>query len=478
MGKLTGFKEYKREVSIKRPVNVRIKDYKEVYERLNEDGIKTQAARCMDCGIPFCSWGCPLGNLVPDFNDMIYKNEWKKAYERISLTSNFPEFTGRVCPALCEGSCTLGSNSDSVSVEEIEYAIIERAYKEGWVKVQQPKVRTGKKVAVIGSGPAGLAAAAELNSVGHSVTVFERADQIGGLLRYGIPDFKLEKHVIDRRIDIMEKSGIEFKTSVNVGLDVDIKDIFDKFDSVLLTGGSTIPRNLKVEGRELDGIHFAVDYLKQQNMRNAGIKIDGEEINAKDKVVVVVGGGDTGSDCIGTAIRQGAKKVLQYEIMPKAPIKRDKTMPWPLFPRTFKTTSSHEEGCVREFCVSTKKVEGKDGHIDTLHGIRVEWKKDDTGRMTMTEVPGSEFSEHVDLILIAMGFVHPQHEGIINDLSLKLDGRGNVLTDENHMTSVKKVFSAGDMRTGQSLVVRAMHDGRQAAKAIDEYLMGETSLMG
>jgi glutamate synthase (NADPH/NADH) small chain len=478
MGKTTGFKEYKREVSIKRPVNVRIKDYKEVYERLNEDGIKTQAARCMDCGIPFCSWGCPLGNLIPDFNDMIYKNEWKKAYERISLTSNFPEFTGRVCPALCEGSCTLGSNSDSVSVEEIEYAIIERAYKEGWVKMQQPKVRTGKKVAVIGSGPAGLAAAAELNSVGHLVTVFERADKIGGLLRYGIPDFKLEKHVIDRRLDIMKKSGIEFKTSVNVGFDVAINDILNEFDSVLLTGGSTIPRDLKVEGREFDGIHFAVDYLKQQNMRNAGIKIDGEEITAKDKVVVVVGGGDTGSDCIGTAVRQGAKKVLQYEIMPKAPVKRDKTMPWPLFPRTFKTTSSHEEGCTREFCVSTKKVDGKDGHIDTLHGVRVEWKKDDTGRMTMAEVAGSEFSEHVDLILIAMGFVHPQHEGIINDLSLKLDGRGNVVTDEKHMTSVEKVFSAGDMRTGQSLVVRAIHDGRQAAKAIDEYLMGETSLMG
>lgn len=478
MGKTTGFKEYKREVSIKRPVNVRIKDYKEVYERLGADGIKTQAARCMDCGIPFCSWGCPLGNLVPDFNDMIYKNEWKKAYERISLTSNFPEFTGRVCPALCEGSCTLGSNSDSVSVEEIEYAIIERAYKEGWVKPQQPKVRTGKKVAVIGSGPAGLAAAAELNSVGHFVTVFERADQIGGLLRYGIPDFKLEKHVIDRRLDIMKKSGIEFKTSVNVGFDVDIKDILNEFDSVLLTGGSTIPRDLKVEGRELEGIHFAVDYLKQQNMRNAGIEIDGEEITAKDKVVVVVGGGDTGSDCIGTAIRQGAKKVLQYEIMPKAPVKRDKTMPWPLFPRTFKTTSSHEEGCVREFCVSTKKVDGKDGHIDTLHGVSVEWKKDANGRMTMTEVAGSEFSEHVDLILIAMGFVHPQHEGILNDLGLKLDGRGNVLSDENHMTSVEKVFSAGDMRTGQSLVVRAIHDGRQAAKAIDEYLMGETSLIG
>lgn len=478
MGKTTGFKEYKREVSIERPVNVRVKDYKEVYERLGEDKLKIQAARCMDCGIPFCSWGCPLGNLAPDFNDMVYKNEWKKAYERISLTSNFPEFTGRICPALCEGSCTLGSNSESVSVKEIEYGIIERAYKEGWVKPQQPKVRTGKKVAVIGSGPAGLAAAAELNSVGHSVTVFERADQIGGLLRYGIPDFKLEKHVIDRRLDIMKKSGIEFKTSVNVGFDIDIKDILNEFDSVLLTGGSTIPRDLKVEGREFDGIHFAVDYLKQQNMRNAGIEIDGEEITAKDKVVVVVGGGDTGSDCIGTAIRQGAKKVLQYEIMPKAPLKRDKTMPWPLFPRTFKTTSSHEEGCVREFCVSTKKVDGKDGHIDTLHGVRVEWKKDDTGRMTMTEVAGSEFSEHVDLILIAMGFVHPQHEGIINDLNLKLDGRGNVLSDENHMTSVEKVFSAGDMRTGQSLVVRAVHDGRQAAKAIDEYLMGETSLMG
>lgn len=478
MGKTTGFKEYKREVSIERPVNVRVKDYKEVYKRLGEDSLKIQAARCMDCGIPFCSWGCPLGNLAPDFNDMVYKNEWKKAYERISLTSNFPEFTGRICPALCEGSCTLGSNSDSVSVKEVEYGIIERAYKEGWVKPQQPKVRTGKKVAVIGSGPAGLAAAAELNSVGHSVTVFERADQIGGLLRYGIPDFKLEKHVIDRRLDIMKKSGIEFKTSVNVGFDVDIKDILNEFDSVLLTGGSTIPRDLKVEGREFDGIHFAVDYLKQQNMRNAGIEVDGEEITAKDKVVVVVGGGDTGSDCIGTAIRQGAKKVLQYEIMPKAPVKRDKTMPWPLFPRTFKTTSSHEEGCVREFCVSTKKVDGKDGHIDTLHGIRVEWKKDKSGRMTMSEVKGSEFSEHVDLILIAMGFVHPQHEGIINDLNLKLDGRGNVLSDENHMTSVEKVFSAGDMRTGQSLVVRAVHDGRQAAKAIDEYLMGETSLMG
>lgn len=478
MGKLTGFKEYDREVSKERDVEKRIKDYKEVYNRLTGDKVKIQAARCMNCGTPFCSWGCPLGNLVPDFNDMVYNDQWKKAYERISLTSNFPEFTGRVCPALCEGSCTLGDNSKSVSVKEVEYAIIEKAYEEGWVKPTEPKVRTGKKVAVIGSGPAGLAAAAELNSVGHTVTVFERDNKVGGLLRYGIPDFKLEKHVIDRRVDIMIESGVEFKTSTNVGYDISIDDIKKEFDVVLLTGGSTIPRDLKVEGRELKGIHFAVDYLKQQNMRNAGFKIDGEEIIAKDKIVVVVGGGDTGSDCIGTAIRQEAKEVYQYEIMPKPPVERDDTMPWPLFPKVFKTTSSHEEGCIREFCVSTKKVEGKDGYIENLKGIRVEWEKDASGRMSMKEVEGSEFEQKVDLILIAMGFVHPQHEGAINDLGLQLDGRGNVAADENYKTSDDKVFVAGDMRTGQSLVVRAIHDGRQAAKAIDEYLMSETSLMG
>lgn len=478
MGKMTGFKEYNREVSKERDVKTRIKDYKEVYTRLTEDKVKIQAARCMNCGTPFCSWGCPLGNLMPDFNDMVYNDQWEKAYERISLTSNFPEFTGRVCPALCEGSCTLGDNSDAVSVKEVEYAIIERAYKEGWVKPAEPKVRTGKKVAIIGSGPAGLAAAAELNSVGHNVTVFERDNKVGGLLRYGIPDFKLEKHVIDRRVDIMTKSGIEFKTSTNVGYDISIEDIKNEFDVVLLTGGSTIPRDLKVEGRELNGIHFAVDYLKQQNMRNAGLNIDSEEITAKDKVVVVVGGGDTGSDCIGTAIRQGAKAVYQYEIMPKPPAERDETMPWPLFPKVFKTTSSHEEGCIREFCVSTKKVEGKDGCIENLKGIRVEWKKDASGRMSMKEVEGSEFEQKVDLILIAMGFVHPQHEGAINDLGLKLDARGNVVADENYKTSDDKVFTAGDMRTGQSLVVHAIHDGRQAAKAIDEYLMGESSLLG
>ncbi|KHD37971.1 glutamate synthase [Clostridium acetobutylicum] len=479
MGKVTGFKEYDREESPSRPIDERIKDYKDVHMGLDKEKLKIQGARCMECGTPFCSWGCPLGNLMPDFNDMVYKGEWKKAYERISLTSCFPEFTGRICPALCEGSCTLSYNSDAVSIKEIELGIIEEAFKNGWVKPKIPKVRTGKRIAVIGSGPAGLSAAEELNSVGHSVVVFERADKVGGLLRYGIPDFKLEKHVIDRRIDVMEKSGIEFKTSTNVGFDVSAEELLNDFDVVLLTGGSTIPRDLKVEGREnIKGVHFAVDYLKQQNMRNAGIEIKEEEITAKDKVVVVIGGGDTGSDCIGTAIRQGAKKVYQYEIMDKPPAQRDETMPWPLFPRVFKTTTSHEEGCERLFGVSTKKLEGKDGKLELLKGVQVKWEKDENGKMSMKEIEGSEFEKKVDLILIAMGFVHPQHKGIVEDLQLKLDSRGNVFTDENFMTSRENVFAAGDMRRGQSLVVWAMHEGRQSAKEIDKYLMGETSLRG
>ncbi|MCR3757886.1 glutamate synthase subunit beta [Clostridium felsineum] len=479
MGKVTGFKEYNREVSASRPIEERIKDYKDVHVRLSNDKLKVQGARCMECGTPFCSWGCPLGNLMPDFNDMVYRDEWKKAYERISLTSSLPEFTGRVCPALCEGSCTLGDNSDAVSIKEIELGIIEEAFEKGWVKPNIPKVRTGKRVAVIGSGPSGLAAAIELNSVGHSVVVFERADKVGGLLRYGIPDFKLEKHVIDRRIDVMEKSGIQFKTSSNVGFNVSTQEVVKEFDVVLLTGGSTIPRDLKVKGRDdYKGVYFAVDYLKQQNMRNSETKIEEEEITAKDKIVVVVGGGDTGSDCIGTAIRQGAKAVYQYEIMPKPPTERDDTMPWPLFPRVFKTTTSHEEGCERLFCVSTKELKGKDGKLESLKGVKVKWEKDENGRMSMKEVEGSEFEQKVDLILIAMGFLHPQHKGIVEDLNLKLDQRGNVFTDENFMTSHDNVFAAGDMRKGQSLVVWAMHEGRGAAKAIDEYLMGETSLRG
>jgi len=471
VGKIAGFKEYEREHPKKRPIEIRINDFKEVYERFPEDKLRIQAARCMNCGTAFCNWGCPLGNLIPDFNHMIYKGQWEKAFRRLTLTSSFPEFTGRVCPALCEGSCTLGVNRESVSTREIELAIIEKAFEEGWVKPVPPRVRTGKKVAVVGSGPSGLAAAARLNSLGHYVTVFERADSIGGLLRYGIPDFKLEKHVVDRRIKLMEQEGIIFKTSVNIGIDYSASKLVKEFDAVLLTGGSTVPRDLQIEGRELEGIYFAVDFLTQQNKKNAGKAIEGKEIDAKDKIVLIMGGGDTGSDCIGTSIRQKAKKVYQYEIMPKPPETRDETMPWPEYPRTLKTTTSHEEGCEREWCISTKKILGKNGKVKAVQAVRVLWESDKNGRMTMKEIPGTEFELKVDMIILCMGFLHPQHKGMVEELSLKLDQRGNVYTDENHMTSVNGVFAAGDMRTGQSLVVRSISDGRIAAKHIDDYLM-------
>ncbi|MDP4145403.1 MAG: glutamate synthase subunit beta [Bacillota bacterium] len=478
MGKVTGFKEFDRETSKKRPVKERINDYKDVYKKMDEETLKNQGARCMDCGTPFCSWGCPIGNLMPDWNDMVYKGEWEKAYNRLSLTSNFSEFTGRVCPAICEGACTLGVNRLPVSIREIELSIIEKAYEQGTIKANPPKVRTGKKVAVVGSGPAGLAVAAELNSVGHLVTVFERADEVGGLLRYGIPDFKLEKWVIDRRVDLMKEEGIEFRTSVNVGVDYSVEDLKKNFDAVVLTGGSTIPRDINIEGRELEGIHFAVDFLSQQNRRVAGKTINGKEITAEGKNVLVIGGGDTGSDCIGTSVRHGAKGVYQIEIMPKPPTERDDTMPWPEYPRTLKTSTSHEEGCERDWCVSTKKFIGENGKITSIQGVRVEWKKDSTGRMVMEEIPGTEFERPVELVLLAMGFVHPQHEGMVNDLGLKLDQRGNVSGDENYMTSEEGIFVAGDMRKGQSLVVWAINDGRRAAKSVDKYLMGETSLRG
>ncbi|KZL89064.1 glutamate synthase [NADPH] small chain [Clostridium magnum DSM 2767] len=354
MGKATGFREYNRENPKKRPVEERVKDYKEIYYKLPEDKLSLQAARCMNCGTPFCNWGCPLGNLIPDWNEMIYKGEWNKAFERLSITNTFPEFTGRICPALCEGACTLGINRDAMSNREIELSIIEKAFKEGFVKPNLPRVRTGKNIAIVGSGPSGLAAAAELNSVGHTVTVFERADEIGGLLRYGIPDFKLEKYVVERRVNIMKEEGIIFKTNTNVGVDYPSEELLKNFDVVVLTGGSTIPRDLKVEGRELKGTHFAMDFLRQQNRRVAGKEILEEEITAEGKVVVVIGGGDTGSDCIGTSIRQGAKAVYQYEVMPKPPEERDDSMPWPTFPRTLKVTTSHEEGCTREWCVNTQ----------------------------------------------------------------------------------------------------------------------------
>lgn len=477
MGKVDGFKLYNRETPEKREVKERIKDFKELYKEFPEESIKKQAARCMNCGTPFCTWACPLGNLMPDYNDMIYKGKWKKAFERLTITSNFPEFTGRICPALCEGSCTLDINRESVTTREIELEIIERAFKEGWVKPNIPKVRTGKKVAVVGSGPSGLATAMELNSVGHNVTVFERDDEVGGLLRYGIPDFKLDKSVVKRRIDLMKEEGIEFRTNTNVGVNYDTKDLLHKFDAVVLTGGSTIPRDLKVEGRELKGVHFALELLKQQNRRTANKKIE-EEITAKGKNVLVIGGGDTGSDCVGTSIRQGAKKVYQFEIMPKSPESRDESMPWPTFPRTLKTTTSHEEGCEREWCIGTQKLTGKDGKVTSFHGVKVEWTKDEQGRMKMKEVDGTEFELSVDLVLLAMGFLHPQHEGMLNDLELEFDARGNVKTNDKYMTNVEKVFAAGDMRRGQSLVVWAIDEGKKVAKEVDLYLMGETSLIG
>jgi len=478
LGKLDGFREFKRETAKKRLVKDRIKDSKELFVKFPVEKLRKQGARCMECGVPFCNWGCPLGNLIPDWNDMVYKEKWEKAYNRLTLTNNFPEFTGRICPAPCEGSCTLGVNRDPVAIKEIELNIIEKAFEQGWTKPVAPKVRTGKKVAVVGSGPAGLAAAAELNSVGHDVTVFERDDEIGGLLRYGIPDFKLGKDIVERRVNFMASEGVKFKTNVNVGVNYSAKSLLSDFDAVALTGGSTIPRDLKVEGRTLKGVHFAMDYLKQQNRRVSGKEVEVEEINAKDKVVLVLGGGDTGSDCIGTAIRQGAKSVYQYEIMPKPPVDRDDTMPWPSYPRTLKTTTSHEEGCNRDWNVTTRKFTGEDGSVNTLHGSKVEWKSNEKGGQQMVEIPGSEFELKVDLVILAMGFLHPQHEGLLLDLGLDFDNRGNVIVDDNSMTKLKGVFAAGDMKRGQSLVVWAICEGRSVTKNIDKYLMGETSLRG
>lgn len=475
MGKLTGFKEFDRKNFTTRPIKERVKDYKEVHKPFPLKDMENQAARCMNCGTPFCNWGCPLGNLIPDWNDFAYNKDWKKAYERLKVTNNFPEFTGRICPALCEASCTLGVNYNPVSIREIEYMVIEKAFKEGWVKPAPPRNRTGKKVAVVGSGPSGISTALQLNSVGHEVIVFERHDEIGGLLRYGIPDFKLEKYVVKRRIELMKKEGVKFKTNINVGEDITSSELLRKFDAVVLAGGSTIPRNLEVPGRDLDGIYFAVDYLTLQNKKIAGKNIS-KDITAKGKSVVVIGGGDTGSDCIGTAIRQGAKKVYQIEIMPKPPVSRDKSMPWPLYPKILKTTTSHEEGCERMWNISTKWFSGENGKVNKIHCTKVKWHKNSNGRMSFDEVSGEQFDIDADLILIAMGFLHPDHEGLLNNLSLNFDVRGNIFTSENHMTNVKGVFSAGDMRTGQSLVVKAIEDGKITAKYVDKYLMGDTFL--
>ncbi len=483
MGKPTGFKEITREMPTRRPVELRILDWDEIYLEFPEDKLRAQGARCMDCGIPFCHQGCPLGNIIPEWNDLIYKNRWHDALEMLFKTNNFPEFTGRVCPAPCEEACVLSINEKPVTIKLIEQSIIDHAFANGWIKPHVPERRTGKRVAVIGSGPAGLACAAQLNKSGHWVTVFERADRIGGLLMYGIPNFKLDKKVVDRRIQLMQAEGINFKTNANVGFNVKIEDLRRDFDAIVLCGGATQPRDLKVPGRELAGIYPAMTYLTQQNKRNLGDGVPDEQIiDARDKHVIILGGGDTGADCLGTAVRQQCKSVKQFELLPRPPESRTDEMPWPYWPMIFRTSSAHEEanklagGEIRDYAINTKSFSGQDGQAKKLHAIRLEWGKGADGRYQMKEVPGSEFDLDCDLCLLAMGFVHPEHAGPIEQLDLKKDARGNVTVDENYMTSLDGVFSAGDMRRGQSLIVWAISEGRCAAHGVDKYLMGYSEL--
>jgi glutamate synthase (NADPH/NADH) small chain len=479
MGKTTGFLEFGRELPEKRPVQERVKDYKEFVHRYTDQKLNQQAARCMDCGVPFCHNGCPLGNFIPEFNDAVYRGNWEEAYEVLSFTNNFPEFTGRICPAPCESACVLGINQPSITIEEIEKHIIEIAFEKGLVKPNKPSILTGKKVAIIGSGPAGLAAAAQLNYAGHSVTVFERDDVPGGLLRYGIPDFKLEKWVVDRRIALMEEEGIVFRCNANVGVNVRINDILREFHAVVLAGGSTIPRDLHIPGRDLKGIHFAMNFLKQQNKRVGNLSVEGDDIWATGNDVIVIGGGDTGSDCIGTSNRHGAKTITQFELLPKPASDRTPHMPWPTYPMTLKITSSHEEGAERHWAIATKEFIGdENGHLKALKVVDLEWNLTPDGKTAgFTEIAGTEREMPCQLALLAMGFLHPQHEGLLNELSVDLDEKGNVKASEKaYQTNIAKIFTAGDMRRGQSLVVWAISEGRECAKKVDEFLMGNSSL--
>jgi len=468
--KITGFMEIDRKNFAHRDVEVRIKDFNSVYQPLTDAEMKSQATRCMDCGTSFCNWGCPLGNLIPEWNDLIFNGNWEKAYHMLSLTANFPEFTGRVCPALCESACVLGLNREAVSIREIEQTIAEKAFEKGWVKPRTPKVRTGKKVAIVGSGPAGLAAADELNAMGHIVTVFEREKNIGGLMRYGIPNYKLEKSVIDRRVQLMKESGIIFMTGIEIGKQKLFEAIINEYDAVILACGTWVPRDLKIPGRDLRGIHFAVDFLRQQTMRLTDETLNEESISAEGKTVLVIGGGDTGADCVGTANRQGAKQVYQFEILPKPLSVRDESMPWPTFPRIYKHTTSHEEGCVNEWEISTKEFHGKKGQVKGVKGSKIKWFKGSDGRYACEELEGTQFELDVDLVLIAAGFLHTEHDSFINRMKIKLDHAGNVDTDEKNQTNLRKVFATGDMRTGQSLVVKAIYDGRMTAEHVNEYL--------
>jgi glutamate synthase (NADPH/NADH) small chain len=466
MGKTTGFMDYSRELAPRRPVLERVNDWFEIYQDFPEEQLRLQGARCMDCGVPFCQTGCPVNNLIPDWNDLIYHGRWKDAVRQLHATNNFPEFTGRICPAPCEASCVLGITAPPVAIKQNEKNIVERAFREGWIRPEPPKTHSGKKVAVVGSGPAGLAAAQQLCRAGHAVTVYEKADRIGGLLRYGIPEFKLEKHIIDRRLDQMSAEGVKFVINAEVGRNVSVEDLRRDFDAIVLAGGSEQPRDLKIPGRELKGIHFAMEYLPQQNKRCHGDTLEPSlDILANDKHVVIIGGGDTGADCLGTCHRHKPLSVHQFEIMPKPPDERSPSTPWPMWPMQLRIEGAHEEGGVRDWSIATLKFTGdENGNVKQLHAVRV-------GAAPKFEpIAGSEFSMDADLVLIAMGFLGPVRNGMIEHLGVQLDNRGNVATDQNYMSSVPGVFAAGDMRRGQSLVVWAIAEGRKAAACVDTYL--------
>ena len=466
MGKVTGFLEIQREQPTRRNVEDRLKDWREIYEPFGEEKQREQGARCMDCGVPFCHTGCPVNNLIPDWNDLVYNGRWENAIRRLHATNNFPEFTGRICPAPCEAACVLGINQPAVSIKLIERSIVERAWEEGWIHPEPPQEKSGKRVAVVGSGPAGLAAAQQLRRAGHSVTVYEKNDRIGGLLRYGIPNFKMEKVVLDRRLEQMRAEGVTFVTNAHIGVNVPVETLTDEYDAVLLTGGAERPRDLPIPGRELKGVHFAMEFLPQQNRRCEGDMIDPAlAILAEGKSVIILGGGDTGADCLGTSLRQRAKVVHQFEIMPKPPEKRAASTPWPMWPMQLRTESSHEEGGIRDWGINSVSFTGDEhGRVKQLNAVRV------GPPPTFTPIPGSEFTVEADLVLLALGFLGPVRSGMIEQLGLKLDARGNVATNADYMTSVEGVFAAGDMRRGQSLVVWAIAEGRKAAEAVDQYL--------
>ena len=465
-----GFIKIKKKAAGNRPIHERIDDYSEVEQVLNSEDRQLQASRCMDCGIPFCHWNCPVDNLIPEWNDLLYRGDWKGASERLHNTNNFPEFTGRICPAPCEHSCVLNIDEEPVTIRENEAAIVEKAFAEGWIKPNPPKVRTGRKVAVIGSGPAGMAAADQLNRAGHTVTLFEKDRKAGGLLRYGIPDFKLNKHTIDRRLKILLAEGMEIKCETEVGKDISGKELMDKYDAICLTIGAMHPRDLQVEGRELDGIHFAMDYLTQQNKVNDGAYVAYDNrITAENRHVLVIGGGDTGSDCVGTAIRQEAKSVTQIEILPKPPDQRSGDNPWPYYAKTLKTSTSHEEGCERRWSLSTLRFLGMQQRVTHAEVEEVNWEQLN-GMHKMLKVPGSKEKIEADLVLLAMGFLHPVHEGLLTELGISLDGRKNIGINNSMATNVEKIFAAGDSASGASLVVTAIASGRRVAKKIDKYL--------